>query len=266
MPSNTHKINARHVKPNHVTDDEGWTHIKKGPKAIPKSNDISIQFQNLKVDIQVSPSEISLQQQKHSKQWTNSQCLTQLQEFLEQDVLPLAHLGIDKCICLGLGSLTEGRESSKHQFATLLWMLDLLQERHSISEVIFQDPAFTKSDIAYLESLGYIVVETPRAFNAISRSTFLFAPHLERNVYASALEKAHPALCVGSDVRALLDGMKPAGPESGKHSEDEAIFAGFENEMLSRPFPEYERDTWWYFTRLYWHRSSNIEEHNNRSK
>jgi len=74
-----------------------------------------------------------------------------------------------------------------------------------IQSVIFQDPAFNEVDIEYLHGLGFKVVSTPSAFDYIDSKTFLFAPHLESNIYAMALERGSPALSVGSEVATLLD-------------------------------------------------------------
>jgi len=78
-------------------------------------------------------------------------------------------------------------------------------EKHTIREVIFQDPIFDALDHAVLASLGYTVLEDPEAFSKISNQTFVFAPHLEFGAYATALEGAMPALCIGNDMDEYLN-------------------------------------------------------------
>lgn len=72
--------------------------------------------------------------------------------------------------------------------------------------IYVQDPVFNDMDAAFLKSLGYVVLSDPEAFDCITPSTFLFAPHLELAVYVRALDKAKPRLCVGTDIEEYLDG------------------------------------------------------------
>lgn len=65
-------------------------------------------------------------------------------------------------------------------------------------EVIFQEPIFTASDEALITSLGHKVVPTPEATKQVSPTTFLFAVHLYRPIYAAALKSHLPAVFVGT--------------------------------------------------------------------
>ena len=63
----------------------------------------------------------------------------------------------------------------------------------------FQDPAFVKSDIDFLKSLSYEVVEDPKGIEMIDEDTFFFGVHLYRPLYGEALKKCLPAIYVGTD-------------------------------------------------------------------
>ena len=256
MPSESGKRKAKRIKSTQITDCQGWTHIVRGPRSrVDHAKDVSSQLQNLRLGVPLSITQVSAQQENYLQSWTQSQCRRDLQLTLEDSIFRLSHLYIDNCVCLGLGSFTSHRESPKHQLATLFWMLDIIKSKHTIARVILQDPAFTRSDIAYLEGLGHAVVGTPEAFHAIGRSTFLFAPHLERNVYATALDGEVPAICVGSDVEALLD-QTISATEKAKHLQQNEAFQRFHNAASSNVFSPYDKDSWWYFTRIYWQKGS----------
>jgi len=125
------------------------------------------------------------------------------------------------------------------------------ETHHEIQEVFFQDPVFNQSDTNYLESLGYTVLDTPLGLNKITQHTFLFAPHLEHNIYALALDGSHPALCIGSEIETFVDGPA-ASPDDEARKREGEIFSRFSETMMSRPMPAFERDTWTYFTGMYW--------------
>ena len=78
-------------------------------------------------------------------------------------------------------------------------------KKHSIRKVIFQDPVFSLLDHDILTSLGYTVLPDSEAFSKIDSQTFVFAPHLEFGAYATALEGAVPALCIGNDINEYLN-------------------------------------------------------------
>ncbi|KAG8525877.1 uncharacterized protein KY384_000637 [Bacidia gigantensis] len=238
---------ALQQKPSSLTDDQGWTHVIRGAHNIRKPT----KTPSLNDSPNISPAKVTEGQQRYAALWSSSACCHQLRMILEQEI-PLTHnLQMDKCVCLGLGSFTDGRTSSKHQLATLTWMLGILSQKHTFQAVLFQDPAFTASDVAYLESLGHHVLESPLAFDQIDESTFLFAPHLEANVYAAALEKKVPALVVGSNVTELIGRPISSGVDEAQRVRENSIFCCFSDLTLSEPMPQYDRDTWCYYTNIY---------------
>ena len=277
MPPSKHKrqdqkqkkeqhTHPRPKKRQQITDSSGWTHVLHGPKhgaTTTSPNLRSLHLQSIDLGAEIAPSDLAQTMQTYDRSWRESECCQQLRCFFERDVSSsLESRRLQNCVCLGLGSLTAGRESSKHQLATLTWMLDLLRERHVIDPVVLQDPAFTPSDVRYLTRLGYRVLASPHGFQEIHHHTFLFAPHLERNVYATALEGALPPLCVGSDLQTLIDRPFIASTGDDEAAQAEiAIFQRFSNVMHSRAMPSFDGDTWCYFTNIYWSRdSSNREE------
>ncbi|KAL9640114.1 MAG: hypothetical protein Q9164_000501 [Protoblastenia rupestris] len=234
-----------------ITDSSGWTHVITGPKQIPLESDLVCRLQILDLDSEVPIAKIAEKQDKYNGIWRESECCTQLLHILEQDVLTRKSLLITRCICLGLGSFTSGRESSKYQLATLIWMLEILHTKDAIQEIVFQDPAFTNSDINYLESLGFTVLDSPHGFDRIDPNTFLFAPHLESNIYALALQNDLPALSLGSEVEAFIDRPITYGREEAKEQE-KSIFQRFRKAMALKSMPGFERDMWCHFTNIYW--------------
>ena len=269
----TRKGNPPQKKRQQITDQTGWTHVVRGPKqAAANPKDLSQAFQDLTFSTPLSPEEVSQQQDRYERAFTSSQCCAQLQRIFANDILPVQgkrHLRIRKCICLGLGSFTSGREASRYQLATLTWLLAFLQspvDGYNVEEVVFQDPAFNESDITFLERLGYRVVDTPSAFDMVDDQTVLFAPHLEKGIYCMAIERALPALCVGSEISGFVDDggdvsqrRRNLGKDSeglvelkGERERERNAFKRFDRATASVPMPEFEKDMWCYFTRIFW--------------
>lgn len=233
-----------------VIDAQGWTHVVRGPKLghahyrlLEGLDCSSISSSSDAIDLQTTL-------QKYDKIWKSSPACEKLLTFLKADVIPATEVTIHRCICLGLGSLSDGRESSKFQFATLSSIVQLLNQKSRVGQVIFQDPAFTRSDVEYLETQGYTVVASPAAFDLVDPNTFLFAPHLEHKHYAKAVEIHLPAITIGSDLDALLDGT--ATDHQGGHLDTTHIFQRFSAGTRRCPMPTFEQDPWCLFTSLYW--------------
>lgn len=212
-----------------VTDPSGWTHIVKGPQSTMAS--ISTRpFQRLETSFTVE--DYSNQFQKlYTTHWQASPCLSSLKRVFEQDILTAQRIILTKCVCLGLGSLTMGTPDSSYQLAALITMLEILSMcsgtpststgtpcllwlalkqnlgmKFDIYEVIFQDPAFNAQDKTFLTNHGYTVLEDPEAISKIDDNTFLFAPHLEVGVLATALEHSIPAVCISNNISYYFDG------------------------------------------------------------
>lgn len=241
-----------------VIDSQGWTHVVRGPKHGHAHQRLVTALDDL--SISSSPDTVDLQKalQRYHKIWTSSPACEKLLTFLKADVIPAAEITIHKCICLGLGSLSDGRESSRFQYATLSSILRFLNQQSRLGQVIFQDPAFTRSDREYLESQGHTVVTSPAAFDLVDANTFLFAPHLEHEYYAKAVQNHLPAITIGSDIDPLLQRtFIPTHHQEG-NTDTHNIFQHFSAKTKRHPMPKFEQDPWCLFTSLYWRSDSAV--------
>lgn len=223
------KKSSAQQKRQQVMDPSGWTHIVKGPK----SNMASIStppFQRLETALTVEDYSNQFYN-LYTTRWQSSPCLSELKCVFEQGILTAERIILTKCVCLGLGSLTMGTPDSSYQLAALITMLELLSMhlgasstsirtpafpklmltqnigvKFDIQEVVFQDPAFNAQDKAFLTSHCYTVLQDPEAFSEIDDNTFLFAPHLEAGVLATALENSIPAVCISNNMSHYFDG------------------------------------------------------------
>ena len=170
---------------------------------------------------------------------------------------------LTKCICLGLGnfnivpskkefSWSSGqRDTSLHQMAVLIVLLEILVEGHSIQEVYFQDPAFTKLEKKFLQSLGYTVLEDPAAFEEMSASTFLFAPFIGWDVASCALAVSFPALFVGNSPAKVLENLRL--PDTNYGEKIIGIFTRFQNAVVDGELlPRFEQHSWTEKTTVHW--------------
>lgn len=240
----------------HITDASGWTHVIRGPPSIvdPRTTDIRLQYGKAAETKYTLETYLDRFRNHYIPTWRESSCFKSLTRIFEQDILPAENILISQCICLGLGSMTAGSESSSYELAALLSMLEILGKTHPIQEIILQDPIFTPLDQTILKTLGYTVVETPCAFSKLNDTTFLFAPHLERLHYATALEVATPELSVGSDVQIYVDGLLSSLAETTKEGSCQ-IFQNFVAKTNSRQMPNFERTPWCESTCIFWKKS-----------
>lgn len=114
-----------------VTDSSGWTHIIKGPPGITIPQTTAGTFLEYK---RSTGSKYTLEtyldrlRKHYAPVWRESDCFKNLSRIFEHDVLPPAenNLPITRCVCLGLGSMTAGSESSSFELAALMSMLEML--------------------------------------------------------------------------------------------------------------------------------------------
>ena len=170
---------------------------------------------------------------------------------------------LTKCICLGLGNFnivpskkdasqsSDQSKTSLHQLAVLIVMLEILVEGHSIQEVYFQDPAFTKVEKKFLQSLGYTVLKDPAALKEMSASTFLFAPFIGYTVATSALANSFPALYMGNSPTKVLEGLQ--SPDTSHTEEYITVFKRFQNAVVDGELlPCFEQHSWTKRTMVCW--------------
>ena len=198
-----------------------------------------------------------------------------LQQYIDDATQPRYHqalmkmfefdhgIKLTKCICLGLGNfnIVSGKKdasysgsqpkTSLHQLAVLIIMLQILVEGHSIQEVYFQDPTFTKVEKRFLQSLGYTVLEDPAAFEEMSTSTFLFAPFIPYNVASSALAVSFPALYMGNSPADVLESLR--SPDTSHVDNFIAVFDRFQNAVVDGELlPAFEQHSWTRKTKVHW--------------
>lgn len=243
-----------------VTDASGWTHVIKGPPGI-IINTQTTTGTRLE-DGKPAESRYTLEtylarlRTHYTPIWRESNCFKSLSRTFEQDILLPAenNVTITQCVCLGLGSMTAGSESSSYELAALISILEILGKKHHIQDIIFQDPVFNSLDESVLKSLGYTVVETPDAFSKLNGTTFLFAPHLECFHYATALEIATPVLSIGSDLQMYVGGLLSSLAERTKKGSCQ-IFQDFVERTDSRPMPDFDRTSWCESLCIHWLKS-----------
>ena len=112
----------------HITDASGWTHVIKGPSGIvdPGTTDIRLQHGKATETKYTLETYLDRFRNHYTPTWRESSCFKSLTRIFEQDILPAENILISQCICLGLGSMTAGSESSSYELAALLSMLEIL--------------------------------------------------------------------------------------------------------------------------------------------
>lgn len=71
--------------------------------------------------------------------------------------------------------------------------------------MVAQDPVFGACDKAFLEFLGFRVVESPGAFEAIDGESLVYAVHCHEEIYEEIAKVERPAVMVGNDIEELCD-------------------------------------------------------------
>ncbi|KAL8647483.1 MAG: hypothetical protein Q9210_005534 [Variospora velana] len=263
-----------HPKRIQVTDSDGWTHIRRSHSKTTSNKHACCSSSSSK---KLHPSSVPTGQTlldlrnthaHYRSQWLSSPCHLALQDLLRND-LPLFSSSrfIDRCIILGLGSLSNGRRSSWWElvfFETLLETIfhhpshdhrETPDRKLGETAIYAQDPVFNDLDRGFLEDLGYTVVSDPAAFDLTTASTLLFAPHLEVEVYAKALGKAKPRLCVGTVMEECLERVNSTSKNNHEREMENEIFSEYLSATVSTRLPDFDRDPWTQFTCLYWNQS-----------
>lgn len=176
MPHTSHRKKATQQKRIKVTDDEGWTVVKQRPKLSPHSQ---LQRHNgetegeIDVDsndpISNNIDDLSERYGKHKQTWQGSACNRSLQAILRRRLATDEITALDKCVCLGLGSVDAGLSTkSLYQFAALESMLTTLSTTWFISSlgaeidrILFQDQG------------SHILISSPKILRSL-RSTGAF--------------------------------------------------------------------------------------------
>ena len=117
---------------------------------------------------------------------------------------------VTKVVSLGLGSFKSTDQSRRiKQLAILLAISEQLRQHEPNLEVYAQDPSFTKTDEAFLQSLGIHILSTPSATEAgeaakyIDQSTLVYCPFLTLEAYQLFFSTETLNFFVGDDFDAL---------------------------------------------------------------
>lgn len=113
-----------------VTDTAGWTHIVRGNQAQKNQKNFNPvdKLQPTQVAQGVTIQNAREKLDRYCKAWGESQHLEQVKDILERQVLVAGMVSINKCVCIGLGSMTgtSSDESSWYQLAILMSVLEIL--------------------------------------------------------------------------------------------------------------------------------------------
>ncbi|KAH6697344.1 hypothetical protein F5X68DRAFT_272311 [Plectosphaerella plurivora] len=181
--------------------------------------------------------------------WQDTEASRRLKETVDSNIA--TGQVVRKAVCLGIGTFDPdhgGWDAKRRTYTQLLAFLDMVKHLSQSSDpipCIFQEPVFSDSDKAFIESLGHKVVESPAAFEAVDEHTLLFAVHMYRPIYEAALEKGLPAAFVGTgwetwdDVGNLKEG-------------DFACMRNMHESHRLLPFPQDGSHTTFSSTCLYW--------------
>ncbi|CCF35786.1 hypothetical protein CH063_07493 [Colletotrichum higginsianum] len=187
---------------------EEWTHVKSksrfrrnAPRPSPKLPGASSKPDEPRIHKSVA--DITTEYDSFKTRWRDTACHTKLRELVETNAAK--HRTVRKAVCLGVGTFDPedgGWDAKRRTYIQLdgfLTVVEVLSELYK--ETIpcsFQEPRFTPNDTEFLTNLGHQVVESPAAFEAVDEDTLVFAVHMYRPIYEATLEKASPAMFVGT--------------------------------------------------------------------
>ena len=113
-----------------VTDTAGWTHIVRGSQAQKNQKNLTPvdKLQPTQVAKGLTIQNACDKLERYRKAWVESQHHEQVKRILERQVLVAGSVSIDRCVCIGLGSMTgtSSDESSWYQLAILISVLEVL--------------------------------------------------------------------------------------------------------------------------------------------
>lgn len=208
-----------HSKRQQIEDNDGWTHVIEAPRrANPARGKEWLHAGDFEKNgvsyINRTLAEVRKDFEHYTKQWEDSEASGALRSTLAENN---GVKKVENVIVLGLGSLQsarrEGRRASYTQLAALRTVVEVLgmcqrTVGYSYADSIvgegldctFQDPQFTDLDVEFLASLGYAVVEDPKAIGKIGNGSLVYAIHCYADVYLAVSEGPRPAMMVVTDV------------------------------------------------------------------
>ena len=226
MPRNK----ANHKKFQNLEDEDGWTHVIRGPRL--PSSEVSrsakdepvSKLSQLKAASVLSLDQIRSQHSKSQQYWAEDPLRHRFEKIFKSRIINSLDTIIDNVLVLGLGSLARDNVDSnsmhqlvlfEHWIEFLRWYCSLqagiteryLGTRYTISKIYFQDPQFHDTDRVFLTGQGYSVIDDPEAYLLLTKSTLLFAPYLPWQVSHTFLYVSYPALLIGNIICAYDDAI-----------------------------------------------------------
>lgn len=137
---------------------------------------------------------------------------------------------VDQAVCLALGRFDERemkeQQAFMHQLAFFILLREMLEEKQGNKiAMVFQDPAFNVPEEYVLSNLaGGQVVQHPEAVKYMTTSSFVFAPYIQNNVFASTVLLKRPVLYIGNRVES--DYVHPMGQELARRYIRKAYMTG----------------------------------------
>ena len=199
-PNSKNKSKAK--KRLQVTDSTGWTHVTTTSlsRALPKTTTTT--------DERIPPAEpptnltlsvLQTQFARHHERFLASECWriisnvlsTAIRDQKSQDQdLVIVSLALGSPSGFLRGGWVDRRAVSMDQVVALVCIRDVLRmspKKKGVS-VYTQDPVYNDLDKALFDALGITVVEHPRAFDLVSKSSFVYCPGAERVHLGGILE------------------------------------------------------------------------------
>ncbi|KAK1574384.1 uncharacterized protein LY79DRAFT_639771 [Colletotrichum navitas] len=206
-----------------------------------------------------SVADITAEYEAFKTRWRDTPCHVELKELVKANAE--AHRTVRKAVCLGVGTFDpedggwDAKRRSYIQLDGFLTIVEVLSALYKESiPCSFQEPRFTPNDAEFLTNLGHKVVESPTAFEAVDQDTLVFAVHMYRPIYEATLEKASPAMFVGTgwDVWDEFATMKEG---------DFKCMSDMHDSHKHFPFPQDGTYTTFSSTCLYWRAKTESSTH-----
>ncbi|KAK2052774.1 hypothetical protein LY76DRAFT_555131 [Colletotrichum caudatum] len=245
---------------------EEWTHVRpksrfrrNAPRPPPKIPGSALSKSADEPRSLKSVADITAEYEAFKTRWRDTPCHANLRELVEANAA--AHRMVRKAVCLGVGTFDpedggwDAKRRSYIQLDGFLTIVEVLSALYKESiPCSFQEPRFTPNDAEFLTNLGHKVVESPAAFEAVDQDTLVFAVHMYRPVYEATLEKASPAMFVGTgwDVWDEFATMKEG---------DFKCMSDMHDSHKHFPFPQDGTYTTFSSTCLYWRPKTESPKH-----
>jgi hypothetical protein len=183
--------------------------------------------------------------------------------YLESNLsLTITHLlesknrpAVTKIVSLGLGSLKSTDQARRiKQLTIFLAVAEQLRQHESKLEIYAQDPSFSKTDEAFLQSLGVHILVTPspteigEAAHFIDESTLVYCPFLTLEAYQLLFSTQNLTFFVGDDFDVLrIKWPKHSAGRNEAESLSKRLMQGFRKRVIGgdegfwdvedKPFP-----------------------------